>query len=152
MGRTSTTQQTLTNSKLSLNHCPDYILTSLISDLVQWLWPQLIQKELDKLREQFNSHVVRYDAKKKLPSGVSPNVAFALHTKYHAVDCLQKVDTGVVRSVMKDIGGEDLIRFISADYATRAEATYHELGLPPVTFQNVWTIFQTMLPHMIALS
>jgi hypothetical protein len=116
---------------------------------VQWIWPPLIQKELDILRDQFNNHVVRQDRKKKLPSGVSPNVAIALHEQYGAVNCLQDVDVATVRELMEDIGGKDLIRFVSCDYAARAQATFDRLGLPSITLENTWTVFQTMLPYMI---
>jgi hypothetical protein len=83
-----------------------------------------------------------------LPSGVSPNVAYELYEQYGGQDCLQKVDVAVVEKLMEDIGGEDLIRFVSKEYETQAQTVYNALNLPPVAFENVWDIFTAMMPHM----
>ena len=113
---------------------------------MQWLWPTLVQKELDQLRDRFNAHKVRYDKNKILPSGVSPNVAYALLERYNAVDCLQVVDRHVVRGIMDAMGGDDLIRFVDIEFAVRAQNVFNSLNLPTVTLDNVWYIFQAMMP------
>ncbi|KAG1876215.1 hypothetical protein F4604DRAFT_1581135 [Suillus subluteus] len=115
-------------------------------DLVQWLWPKLVQQELNQLRENFNNHRVCKDSAKKLPSGVSPNVAFALHAKYQAENCLQVVDCEVVKQLMENIGGEDLIHFVSVEYENHAETVFAHLGFKELSFHNVWNIFSAMLP------
>jgi hypothetical protein len=115
---------------------------------VQWLWSTVIQKELDDLKERFNNHVVRLDRNKHIPSGVAPNVAYSLHEQYGGEDCLQPVDRAVIRQLMTDLGGEDLIRFVSAEYAARAQAVFELLGIQDLTLQNVWHVFQSMLPLM----
>ncbi|KAG1884584.1 hypothetical protein F4604DRAFT_1878644 [Suillus subluteus] len=106
----------------------------------------LVQQELNQLRENFNNHCVRKDSAKKLPSGVSPNVAFALHAEYQAENCLQVVDCEVVKQLMENIGGEDLIRFVSVEYENRAETVFAHLGFKELSFHNVWNIFSAMLP------
>lgn len=117
--------------------------------LVQWLWPQLIQGELDELKERFNSHVVRYDSKKFLPSGVSPNVSFHNPEAYNGeIDCLQPVNVGLVQQLMKDLGGESLIQFVTPEYAAHAQAVFDSFRITRLSFENVWAVFQEMLPHM----
>ncbi|KAF8498935.1 hypothetical protein JB92DRAFT_3219068 [Gautieria morchelliformis] len=93
-------------------------------ELVQWLI--------------FNNHCVRKDRNKVLPSGVSPNEAFALHEEYSAENLLQPVNKGVVWELMVSIGGDDLIRF----------EVHDSLGTQRLTMFNVWTVFQSMLPLM----
>ena len=115
---------------------------------MQWLWPTLIQQELDQLRDHFNNHVVRLDKNKELPSGISPNVAYALHEKYGGEFCLQPVDTTVVYDLMSQIGGEDLIRFVSVEYAAYAREVFESLGIGELSLHNVWDIFQAMMPRM----
>ncbi|KAG6882477.1 hypothetical protein C0993_010407 [Termitomyces sp. T159_Od127] len=84
------------------------------SDLIQWLWPPLIQAELDKLRDRFNNHVVRKDSSKKNPSGVAPNVAMALPEKHGGENCLQQVDTSILPGLIEVIQkGEDVLAFCS---------------------------------------
>ena len=111
----------------------------------------LIQQELDTLKDRFNDHVVRKDRGKKLPSGVSPNIAYALYEQYGGEDCLQLIDRDFVKSLMEDIGGEELIRFVSVEYAARAQAAFGTLGFPTLTFQNVWLAFSAMMPIMYPL-
>ncbi|KAG2340669.1 hypothetical protein BDR05DRAFT_950211 [Suillus weaverae] len=118
------------------------------SDLVQWLWPQLIQQELDKLKHWLNTHTVQFNRNKILPSGVSSNVAMALHKDYGAEDCLQPVDCDVVKNLMVEIGGKVLVHFIDMEYRPHAQLIFDNLGFKDLTFQNVWPIFSAMLPLM----
>jgi len=117
-------------------------------DLVQWLWPTLIQQELDELKARFNCHKIRYDSTSLLPSGVSPEVAYSLYEDYGAQNCLQPVDPDVVQNLMDELGGEDVIRFVSVAYAARAQEVFDSLDVPKIMFENVWKIFQTMLPYL----
>ncbi|KAG1845558.1 hypothetical protein F4604DRAFT_1662541 [Suillus subluteus] len=117
-------------------------------DLVQWLWPRLIQQELDKLKHRLNTHTVRYDRDKILPSGVSPNIAMSLHEDYDAENCLQPVDRDVVKNLMEEIGGEDLVRFVGSEYSVAAQSIFDNLGFTVLTFENVWQVFAAMLPLM----
>ncbi|KIK77459.1 hypothetical protein PAXRUDRAFT_166785 [Paxillus rubicundulus Ve08.2h10] len=117
------------------------------SELVQWLWGKLIQQELDQFMDHFNNHI-HHDKNKKLPSGVSPDAAFALYDQYGGEDCLQKVDREVVRELMEDIGGVDLIHFVDTGYDVHAQAVFDSLDCTALTLQNVWAVFSAMLPLM----
>jgi hypothetical protein len=118
------------------------------SELVQWLWPTLIQQELDELKDRLNCHTTRYDSSKKIPSGVSPDVAFLLCTEYGGENCLQPVNVAVVQHLMEEIGGEELIRFVSVEYAARAQLVFNTLGVSKLTFENIWEVFSTMIPQL----
>ncbi|KAG2144454.1 uncharacterized protein EDB93DRAFT_1251690 [Suillus bovinus] len=102
--------------------------------LVQWLWPRLIQQELDTLKHRLNTHCV------------SPNVAILLHKDYDAQNCLQLVDCDVVKNLMEEIGGEDLIHFVDSEYSAAAQLIFDGLGFTILTFENVWSMFSAMLP------
>ncbi|KAF8573556.1 hypothetical protein K439DRAFT_1649981 [Ramaria rubella] len=117
-------------------------------ELVQWLWPKLIQQELDQLRDHFNNHRVRKDKNKILPSGMSPNVALSQYQRLGAENMLQRVDCAVVRQLREELGGEDLIRFVSLDYAAQAQASFDTLNVHELNMLNVWEIFRDMLPLM----
>ncbi|KAF5391647.1 hypothetical protein D9757_002336 [Collybiopsis confluens] len=118
------------------------------SDLAKWLWSTLIQAELDSVWDAFNNHCVRKDRVKFLPSGVSPNVAFSLYEHYAADNGLLPVDRSLIEKLMEDLGGEELIRFVSKEYEQKAKDVFREIGSPKLTMKNVWNIFQDMLPHM----
>ncbi|KAF8493812.1 hypothetical protein JB92DRAFT_2749807 [Gautieria morchelliformis] len=114
--------------------------------LVQWLWPRLIQQELDEVKERFNNHPMHHDKNKTLPSGVSPNVAYTTYLEYGAVNCIQQVDMDVVHALKEETGGEELVCFISCQYKTHSKAVYEMLGVHKLTLQNVWDVFSHMLP------
>jgi hypothetical protein len=116
---------------------------------VQWLWSTVIQKELDELKDTFNSHVIRLDRTKLNPSGVSPNIAYELFEDYGGENCLQPVDSDIIRGLMEEIGGEDLILFVSREYAAKAQTIFDTLGVHDLTVQNAWHVFSVMLPLMI---
>ena len=113
---------------------------------MQWLWSTVIQKELDDLKDRFNNHIVRRDRNKLIPSGVAPNVAYALYQQHGGENCLQPVDRAVIRHLMEELGGKDLIRFVPAEYAEKAQSIYDALGIKDLTLQNVWHVFTAMLP------
>ena len=80
---------------------------------MQWLWSTLIRQELNTLKDHFNNHVVHKDKEKKLPSSVSPNVAYTLYEQYRGEQCLQPVDHNFVKALIEAIGGEICLRPLS---------------------------------------
>jgi hypothetical protein len=50
--------------------------------------------------------------------------------------------------LMEEIGGENLIRFVSVEYAARAQGVFDTLAVPKLTFSNVWEVFSAMIPHL----
>ncbi|KAL1938193.1 hypothetical protein VTO73DRAFT_11837 [Trametes versicolor] len=82
-------------------------------NLVQWLWPKLIQQELDKLRDTLNNHKPRKDRTKIMPTGVAPGILYTLYERYGGERGLQEIDRELVSNLMESLGGEDLIRFVS---------------------------------------
>jgi hypothetical protein len=107
----------------------------------------LIQQELDVLKDHFNSHVVRTDRKKKNPSGVAPNIATAMLEEYGGENFLQHIDVNVIWKLKHELGGGDLIHFVDEEYATRASLAFASLKTA-LTLENVWLVFQAMLPLM----
>jgi hypothetical protein len=84
--------------------------------------------------------------KKVLSSGVSPNIAYALHEDYGSVKCLQMVDLNVVRALKEALGGEGLVQFVSEEFAAHCKDVFHSLHVSELTLQNVWSVFLSMLP------
>jgi len=95
-----------------------------------------------------NDHKVCFDKNKSLPSGVLPNITFALFHKYNAINCLQPVDVAVVHNLMEEIGGEELIQFVYPEYAACAQAAFNTLQITSLTFDNVWIVFKELL-HLL---
>ncbi|EIN04921.1 hypothetical protein PUNSTDRAFT_116208 [Punctularia strigosozonata HHB-11173 SS5] len=117
--------------------------------LVQWLWPKLIQQELEDLKEKFNNHPVRKDHNKLNPSGDMPEMIMQLAVKeYSTTNCLQPIDHAIVENLMADLEVEKLLEFVDPAFAIRAEEAYNSLNITRLDFYNVWHIFQAILPIM----
>ncbi|KAF8589668.1 hypothetical protein K439DRAFT_1383140 [Ramaria rubella] len=118
-------------------------------DLVRWLWPKLIQGELDRLRDHFNNHRVHKNRTKKNPSGVPPNVAMALPHRYNAQNCLQSVNVTLIRQLKEELGGESLLQFVSDEFTERALSIFNALNTT-LELDNVWVVFLVMRRSMLA--
>ena len=100
------------------------------------------------LRHRLNTHKVRKDNKKKLPSGVSAETVYTLYAERGAEWCLQEVPADIVNHLKQKVGGEGLIRFVSVEYACHAQAKFETLKYGQLSFENVWNVFSDMLPIM----
>jgi hypothetical protein len=72
----------------------------------------------------------------------------SLHEDYGNKNCLQPVDYDIIKNLMKEIGGEDLIHFVDSEYSVVTQSIFGDLGFTVLTFENVWQVFAAMLPLM----
>src|ERR1700678_411571 len=136
-------------SKFFLQACEldDTKLTCRFSELCQWLWPKLLQKELDTFMEFRNGCKMHKDKNKPGPSGMSRNDAFSLPEDWGGRDCLLRLeDLSVVSELKEELGGDALISFSTREFSAHAQVVYDSLELVQLTFENVWVVFLTMLP------
>lgn len=52
----------------------------------------------------------------------------------------------LIAQLMEDLGGEELLEFVPLEFAERCQEVLESLGIIEVNFQNVWDIFQALLP------
>jgi hypothetical protein len=136
-----------------LHRCVNYSSLDLgllrcTSQLVMWLWPPVIQQELDKFRFQANNRRVRKQKQKSLPSGVSPNIAYTFPEKFGGTDQLQPVDIEVIQEILDQMQAEkDALADwgIPEDFAQRAQAAFVETRIVEVSVSNIWIVFQCIL-------
>ncbi|KIJ34012.1 hypothetical protein M422DRAFT_263968 [Sphaerobolus stellatus SS14] len=119
--------------------------------LALWLWALIIQKEINRWKERFNAHKTCKDSAKVNPSGVSPNVAFALYERYGGHDCLQWFTPEMlarVSELKKEIGDENLFHFTLPAFAKQCEVCLQSLNLTEedLSLINAWNIFEKMMP------
>lgn len=48
------------------------------------------------------------------------------------------------------LGGDALLAFVSEEYSLRADAAFRDLGIPGLTYHNIWDVFSLMLPVILA--
>ena len=58
------------------------------------------------------------------------------------------MDSRVVLGLMEQLGGEELLHFVTPEYATVAQAVFDSLDITDFSVKNTWNIFQAMLPLM----
>jgi hypothetical protein len=89
---------------------------------------------------------MRKDNEKPGPSGMSRNEAFSLPESWGGRNCLLKVDMAVVRELKEAMGGDEILEFVSADFAQRTQAAYDTLGIMNLNLENVWYVFRDLYP------
>ena len=114
------------------------------SELCQWLWPHLLRKELQLFMDCRNAARMRKDKNKAGPSGMSRDNAFNFPESWGGRNCLLPVDVAVIHELKEDLGGNQLLEFVSPEFSKHAQEAYESLNISELTFQNVWTIFSTM--------
>lgn len=93
-----------------------------------------------------NSVHMRKQKEKPGPSGMSCNEAFAMPEKWGGHNCLLPVDVEVIHQIKEEMGGDSLLEFVTYEYSQWAQAAYDTLGVAKLTLENVWDVFQALLP------
>ncbi|KAG6836326.1 hypothetical protein H0H93_009076 [Arthromyces matolae] len=121
-------------------------------NLFKWLWPQILQRELNKFTEYWNNHRIRYQADKPNVSGVSPRQAFTCPNAYNGEDCKIEVDQQVIDALRREIPvpRKEAMRWVSDEFAEVAQAAYEHLGSPEMSPQAGWAIFSAMAIAILA--
>ncbi|THU96679.1 hypothetical protein K435DRAFT_858310 [Dendrothele bispora CBS 962.96] len=114
--------------------------------LCQWLWPVVLRKELRQFMEFRNGVKMRKDKDKPGPSGISRDEAFTLYEDWGGQNFLMPVDVSVIREIKETMGGDGILEFVPAEFASRAQKAYDGLGISELTMKNVWDVFHSMLP------
>ncbi|KIK59296.1 hypothetical protein GYMLUDRAFT_60215 [Collybiopsis luxurians FD-317 M1] len=121
-------------------HDPDHYT------LCQWLWPVLLRQELAEFLEFRNGAKMRKDKDKAGPSGISRDQAFTLYEDWGGQNFLMPVDVAVIREIKETMGGDGLLEFVSAEFASHAQEAYDSLHIKKLAFDNVWIVFSAMIP------
>jgi len=117
------------------------------STVCRWLWAKLMKQELQSWVACANGVPMRKDKDKPGPSGMSRNQAYSLYESWGGRDCLLPVtDMELIRKLKEAVGGAELLEFSSPDLSTRAQDAFDSLGTFNLRFENVWVVFQQILP------
>ncbi|KAJ7199361.1 hypothetical protein GGX14DRAFT_373160 [Mycena pura] len=118
--------------------------------LVNWIWPPIIQGELDHFTHRWNSHVIRRQRNKLMPSGVSPNELHA-HPEHYAGRCfaIPVPDDAILalRNSIK-ISREAALRWVPEEFDIMARQVYEGLGSPVTSAETAWELFSQMAAIM----
>lgn len=134
-------------SDSSVYYGPQNSQEIMLSLLALWLWPKLMQQELNSFCRIANSKRTRKQKDKILPSGVTPDFSYENPIHWGGRDCLIDVDMVVVEFLLENLRPkyEELTDWgVPPEFACKAEEALRRI--PPwtidrVTITNVWIIF-----------
>ncbi|TBU64693.1 hypothetical protein BD310DRAFT_943708 [Dichomitus squalens] len=114
-----------------------------------WLWSQVTQQQLDAFKAYWNSHHVRTQRNKLMPSGSTPNDFFATPEQWGGrrdKNCGIPIDADVAEALRAQINmrHEDAYKFVDDSFRQAAENAYETIGSPALTVQNGWEVFAQM--------
>ncbi|KAJ7196537.1 hypothetical protein GGX14DRAFT_376004 [Mycena pura] len=118
--------------------------------LFNWIWPPIVQGELDHFTERWNSHVIRRQRNKLMPSGVSANELYA-HPEYYGGRCFAiPVPQAAVDTFRASIrtSREAALNWVPAEFDLLAGQVYKLLGSPICSAESAWDLFSKMASVM----
>lgn len=123
-------------------------LTFFYSELSRWVWAKALRNELAVFVKTRNGTPMRKNKLKAGPSGMSRNTAYSLPGEWGGRECLLSVDVPLVKEIMREMGGDELLEFNTPEFRVRAEAAFRTLNVPDhdVRPKNAWDIFTAMMP------
>jgi len=117
------------------------------SVVCRWLWAKLMKQELQSWVSFANGVPMRKDKGKPGPSGMSRNEAYTLYESWGGRDCLLPVNNmELIRDLKEALGGAELLEFCEPELSARAQNAFDSLGGVDLRFENVWVVFQQILP------
>ncbi|KAI0317797.1 hypothetical protein OF83DRAFT_1083382 [Amylostereum chailletii] len=118
-------------------------------DLFNWIFPPLVQHELDGFRKYWNDHRIRHQDEKTMPSGHVPAHVFENPTSTGDIDCSIEIPIeGVAK--LREILTEEVgprsahLDWVTPVFANLASDVYAQIGSPHITLDNAWEVFRSM--------
>jgi hypothetical protein len=121
--------------------------------LFNWIFPPVVQAELDEFRTYWNQHKIRPQANKIMPSGHVPADALKHPQLFGGISCFIKVPketlTELRAFLTEEVGPrEEHLRWVSEEFKVFAEVVHREVGSPKITIENSWKVFNEMSVYM----
>lgn len=120
------------------------------SEVFYFIFPPLVQKELDDFRKYWNYHKVRSQRDKQMAQNHIPIDAFEKPANYGAMDCRIRIPKEMVQDLRtkleEEVGSRSLhLEFLSAEAQCRISEIYKAIGSPALCFGNAWEVFTAMV-------
>ncbi|KIO15506.1 hypothetical protein M407DRAFT_247215, partial [Tulasnella calospora MUT 4182] len=119
-------------------------------EVFYYIFPPLLQQELDTFRLYWNYHEIRAQPEKQMPSKHIPIDAFESPARYGGIDCRIPVPpemTADLRAKLEmEVGSrESNLEFLSLEVRRRLGEVYAALGSPELDFDTCWDVFTSMV-------
>lgn len=128
-----------------------FIPTSqLHTNLFQWLWPRIVQRHLDEFTLYWNTHRVRSQHKKALPSGTTPNNIFFNPAAFNLENVAVPIPQEAVDALRArlPLSRNEALKWVEPEFDEAAESVFSLIGRPSLEAKQGWVIFGEMIPHL----
>src|SRR6201999_3190311 len=108
--------------------------------LAMFLWPPVMQKELNKFVHLVNHRRVRKQNDKNLPSGVTPSFSYTFPERFGGRNCLLPVNMLIIEEILEDLKAEhdrNMDWGVPPEFRDRAEAAFDRLHITELTMGNI---------------
>ncbi|THU97404.1 hypothetical protein K435DRAFT_662838 [Dendrothele bispora CBS 962.96] len=130
-----------------LYHPGSYVRRSLFL----WVWPKVVQNEIDGFVQYRNQNRLRKQTAKSLPSGATPNMIF------YSPECYgyNRWDVSVPKEALDalrsqiPISRKEAFRWVDDAFDLEAHVLYQSLGAPKLDTQTGWAVYESMLPALL---
>ncbi|KAJ7767045.1 hypothetical protein DFH07DRAFT_737051 [Mycena maculata] len=118
-------------------------------DLFNWIFPPLIQSQLDEFRVYWNQHVIRAQPDKEMPSGHAPADALEHPGLFGGLDCGIRVPKEALQelreALTEEVGPrESLLAWVSPEFDQMARTVFQTLNISKITIEDSWDVFSEM--------
>ncbi|KAJ7196270.1 hypothetical protein GGX14DRAFT_575083 [Mycena pura] len=125
-------------------------------DLFNWIFPPLLQAQLDDFRTYWNQHTIRPQPEKDMPSGHAPSDALEHPGLFGGIDCGIRVPKDAIQefrdALSEEVGPrESYLAWVSPEFEQLAQDVFRSLDVAEITIQNSWDVFRDMSAKMEAL-
>ncbi|KAK7046463.1 hypothetical protein R3P38DRAFT_2508022 [Favolaschia claudopus] len=119
--------------------------------LFHWLWPKIVQKQLDSFQLYWNHRTPRKDEKKAMTSGVAPIEIYRNPELYGLKRLGRKVDQETIDRLREDLpySREEAMRWVPDSFDDAAHEAYVTLCSPKLEPRRGWEIFGQMAELLV---
>ncbi|KAH9943745.1 hypothetical protein B0H21DRAFT_779612 [Amylocystis lapponica] len=117
-------------------------------NLFNWLWPPVVQRELNNHRDSWNKHQIRPQKDKAMPSGSTPTMFFRSPESFGGKRVPVDVPNTAVQALRDTLAmsREEAVWWVDDDFAVAAGNAHAILGCPPIDLGTAWAVFIQMVP------
>jgi hypothetical protein len=114
--------------------------------LFNWIWPPIIQGELDHFTLLWNMHKIQTQNNKIMPSGATPTDIYTSPHRYCGRRFAILIPKEAVTEMCSTISMtyEDAMAWVPREFDAMANLAYEELGLPSCSAESAWDLFRDM--------
>ncbi|KAJ7839738.1 hypothetical protein B0H13DRAFT_1650057, partial [Mycena leptocephala] len=125
-------------------------------DLVNWIFPPLIQSQLNNFRMYWNQRTIRMQTEKDMPSGHAPADALKHPALFGGIDCSIRVPKEAIKefrdALTEEVSPrESFLSWVSPEFDQLAKEVFQNLDVSEITLENAWDVFRDMSVKMEAL-